>query len=223
MLQDRIEEGEADLREVAERMPRMVAEIERMEALIRHLLEVSTRGELVLSAEGIDPLVAGVLRRLEGLASQRKTIVRFAGGSDRLLHLDRIRIERAIENLVRNAIEAAAEGGGNVSISTRDDPHSTVIVVDDDGPGIRPEDRSQVFLLHTTSKRGGTGLGLPLAQEDISRHGGAVEVLSRPGGGARFVVHLPLEVPGTRDVDPARRDVLAPPGEAVPRSGEPPR
>ena len=64
-------------------------------------------------------------------------------------------------------------------------------LVDDDGPGIRPEERSDVFVLYTTSKRGGTGLGLPLAREDVRRHGGEIEVLARPGGGARFVVHLP--------------------------------
>ena len=98
---------------------------------------------------------------------------------------------QTLHNLLRNAIEAAATGGGHVLVTTRDDPHSTVVVVDDDGPGIRPEERSDVFVLYTTSKRGGTGLGLPLAREDVRRHGGEIEVLARPGGGARFVVHLP--------------------------------
>ena len=119
--------------------------------------------------------------------------IQFAPGSDRMLALDRVRMERALHNLVRNALEAAAEGGGNVWITTRDDPHSTVVVIDDDGPGIKPEDRSRVFVIYTTGKRGGTGLGLPLAREDIVRHGGEIEVLSRPGGGARFVVYLPIE------------------------------
>ena len=101
-----------------------------------------------------------------------------------------------MHNVVRNALEAAQD---RVWITTRDDPHSTVIEVDDDGPGVRPEDRSEVFVVYSTGKRGGTGLGLPLAREDIRRHGGEIEVLARPGGGARFVIHLPLEVMSEAD------------------------
>lgn len=104
-----------------------------------------------------------------------------------------MRIDRALENVVRNAIEAAAEGGHRVWISTRDDPHSTVIVIDDDGPGIKPQDLSQVFVLYNTGKRGGSGLGLPLAQEDVRRHGGEIEAKSRHGGGAQFLVYLPAD------------------------------
>ena len=93
--------------------------------------------------------------------------------------------------------------GGHVVVTTRDDPHSTVIVVDDDGPGIPPADRAALFELFFTRKRGGTGLGLPLAQRAIHDHGGELEVLDRPGGGARFVVHLPVAgdaaTPGRRD------------------------
>jgi signal transduction histidine kinase len=106
---------------------------------------------------------------------------------------------------VRNAIEAAGRGG-HVQIVTRDDPHSTVIMVDDDGPGIAPDDRARVFELFWTRKRGGTGLGLPLAQRAVESHGGEIEVLARPGGGARFVIHLPLPgepLPGEASPDEA--------------------
>ena len=88
-------------------------------------------------------------------------------------------------------------------VTTRDDPHATVLVVDDDGPGIRAEDRSGVFVLYRTGKRGGTGLGLPLAREEVRQHGGEIEALPRPGGGARFVIYLPIEASGAA----ARPDV----------------
>ena len=48
-----------------------------------------------------------------------------------------------------------------------------------------------MFEIFWTSKRGGTGLGLPLARTTVERHGGELEVLDRPGGGSRFVIHLP--------------------------------
>jgi signal transduction histidine kinase len=131
---------------------------------------------------------------MEGTARAGKVAIRFQPGSRRVLPLDRRLMDRAIHNVVRNAVEAAAPGG-HVWISTRDDPHSTVVVVDDDGPGIRPEDRSRIFELFWTRKRGGTGLGLPLARRAVESHGGELEVLDRPGGGARFVIHLPVEGP----------------------------
>ena len=148
----------------------------------------------------VDEIVSGVVDRLEGLAGSQGVRVQVRPGSARTLRLDRVRIDRALENVVRNAIEAAAEGGHHVWIGSRDDPHSTVIVVEDDGPGIKPQDLSQVFLLYNTGKRGGSGLGLPLAQEDVRRHGGEIEAKARHGGGAQFLVYLPADgEPGSAD------------------------
>ena len=197
LLRERMDDPEIGRDEIRNRTDRMIAETHRVERLIEHLLEVSRRDELECGRERIDVILAGIVERMEGMAQKLACRIAFAPGSDRTLALDRVRMERSLHNLVRNALEAAAEGGGNVWITTRDDPHSTVVVIDDDGPGIKPEDRSRVFVIYTTGKRGGTGLGLPLAREDILRHGGEIEVLSRPGGGARFVVYLPIE--------PARR------------------
>lgn len=196
LLREGLDEPGVSLSEVRARTEKMLAEARRLEALVTHLLEVSRGGPLELSAQALDPLVREVVERLEGTSRAARVTLAFEGGSRRRLALDRVRIDRAVHNLLRNAIEAAAEGGRHVWVSTRDDPHSTVLVVDDDGPGIRPEDRSRVFVVYSTGKRGGTGLGLPLAREDIGRHGGEIEVLARPGGGARFVVYLPPEPPG---------------------------
>lgn len=189
---------------VRRRADKMISETRRMEALITHLLEVSRGGRLEPAPERLDAIVRDVVERLEGTARAAGCSIEFRPGSSRTLGLDRVRIDRAVHNLVRNAVEASAAGGGHVWLTTRDDPHSTVLVVDDDGPGIRPEDRSNVFVVFSTGKRGGTGLGLPLAREDVRRHGGEIEVLARPGGGARFVLHLPPQpVPATGWAGPA--------------------
>jgi PAS domain S-box-containing protein len=189
LLRERIDDLPRE--QIAAKADAMIAELRRMESLVAHLLEVSRGGPPNLAPERVDEIVAAVLARLEGLAAATGARVSSRPGSRRVLPLDRPRIERAVENLVRNAVEAAGRGG-HVEVVTRDDPHSTVVVVDDDGPGIAPEDRARVFELFWTRKRGGTGLGLPLAQRAVESHGGEIEVLARPGGGARFVVHLPL-------------------------------
>ncbi len=193
LLREVLDDETITREDIRARTDRMLSESQRLERLVVHLLEVSRGGTLELGPAQIDPIVSGVLQRLEGLARSTGCRIVFEPGSHRVLQLDRVRIDRAVENVLRNAIEASTEGGHQVWITTRDDPHSTVIVIDDDGPGIRPEDRSMVFVVYTTGKRGGTGLGLPLAREDIRRHGGQIEALPRPGGGARFVIHLPPE------------------------------
>jgi PAS domain S-box-containing protein len=191
LLAERLRDDRVPREDLARSFERAVAETRRMEDLVTHLLEVSREDRLQLLPCAIDDLVAAVVERLDGMARTMSCRLVFQPGSSRALQLDPRRVDRALHNVLRNALEAAATGGRHVWVTTRDDPHSTVVVVDDDGPGIRPEDRSDVFVVYTTGKRSGTGLGLPLAREDIRRHGGEIEVLSRPGGGARFVVHLP--------------------------------
>ena len=186
-------DGDATRDDLVRRAEKALAESRRLERLVTHLLEVSRGGPLEIVPARVDPIVADVVDRLEGLAETHGVRVQVQAGSGRMLPLDRVRIDRAVENVVRNAIEAAAEGGHRVWISTRDLPHSTVIEIDDDGPGINPQDLSQVFVLYSTGKRGGSGLGLPLAREDVRRHGGEIEAKARHGGGAQFLIYLPAE------------------------------
>lgn len=170
----------------------MLAEMRRVDDLVTHLLEVSRGGPPTREPVRIDDVASRVVDRLRATAERAGVVLGLRCASARTLRLDPVRIDRALHNLVRNAIEAAPRGG-HVWVATRDDPHSTVVVVDDDGPGIPAADRPRMFELFFTRKRGGTGLGLPLARRAIQDHGGEIEVLDRPGGGARFVVHLPAD------------------------------
>lgn len=191
LLRERLADPEASREDLLRKADAMIAEAARMESLIQNLLEVSRGGAPVCEDERIDELIATAVRRLEPAAQELGVRVWVTPGSARFLPLERTRIERALQNLIENAIDAAGENG-NVWLTSRDDPHSTVVVVEDDGPGISPEERTRVFELFWTNKRGGTGLGLPLARRAIESHGGELEVMDRPGGGTRVVVHLPI-------------------------------
>jgi PAS domain S-box-containing protein len=192
LLRERLEDPKASRADLVAKTDAMIAELRRMDELVTHLLEVSRGRPPSLEPARIDPVVARVVERLAPTAKKAGVSLRFEPGSKRTLSLDPARIDRALHNLVRNAVEAAPRGG-HVVVATRDDPHSTVVVVDDDGPGIPPKDRPRLFELFYTTKRGGTGLGLPLALRAVEDHGGELEVLNRPGGGARFVAHLPID------------------------------
>jgi PAS domain S-box-containing protein len=192
LLRERLEDPEASRADLVSKTDAMIAELKRMDELVTHLLEVSRGRPPALERARIDSVVDRVVRRMAETAKKAGVSLRSEPGSKRTLSLDPARLDRALHNLVRNAVEAAPRGG-HVTVATRDDPHSTVVVVDDDGPGIPLAERSRLFELFFTTKRGGTGLGLPLAKRAVEDHGGELEVLDRPGGGARFVVHLPLE------------------------------
>ena len=107
------------------------------------------------------------------------------------LPLERSRMERAFVNLIGNALEAMPEGG-RIRIAAALDDGSAVVQVEDNGPGIAPEIRAQLFQPFVSAgKRNGLGLGLALTRQTILEHGGEIWVESEPGRGARFTFRLP--------------------------------
>ncbi|HEY5954476.1 MAG TPA: cyclic nucleotide-binding domain-containing protein, partial [Terrimicrobiaceae bacterium] len=97
-------------------------------------------------------------------------------------------------NLLDNAADAAGEAG-EVSIRTRRDDNQTVVEITDNGTGIPPENLSRVFEPFFTTKGvgSGRGLGLTISQGIVGdRHGGEIEIESKPGE-TRFIVRLPIQ------------------------------
>jgi PAS domain S-box-containing protein len=97
-------------------------------------------------------------------------------------------------NLVTNAAQALAPGGGEVALSLSAGDGEVVAEVRDDGTGMDDEVRARLFEPFFTTKQGGrgAGLGLPIVQGIVARHGGRIEVESAPGRGATFRVTLPV-------------------------------
>jgi signal transduction histidine kinase len=94
-------------------------------------------------------------------------------------------------NLISNAIEAMPDGG-EIEISGWREGDSVRIEVADNGPGISPEIRGQLFQPFVThGKKNGLGLGLALSRQSVLDHGGDIGVENRPGGGALFVIRIP--------------------------------
>ena len=108
---------------------------------------------------------------------------------------------QAFLNLLRNAA-AALDGQGTITLRSRavtnftigDVRHRVIAIleIEDDGPGIPKDMQDSVFYPLVTSRPDGTGLGLPAAQELISRHGGLIEFDSRPGRTV-FIMRIPLD------------------------------
>jgi signal transduction histidine kinase len=105
------------------------------------------------------------------------------------LLLDRLRIKQVFINLLTNAIEASPDGR-TVKIRYCTRGGELIVEVADRGPGIAFEIRKDIFLPFFTTRKEGTGLGLPIVKKIIEAHKGSLEVLDNLNG-ATFRVRLP--------------------------------
>jgi signal transduction histidine kinase len=184
----------------------LVGDVARFQGLVEDLLEISRfdAGAIRLHLE--DLLVAEFVRQAVAVSSMPQTKVVVSERAEGLIMRgDRRRLARVLANLIDNA---RVHGGGAPAIVVSEaegegEPLAHVwIAVEDDGPGVPPEERSLVFerfargaVAGRRSSSDGAGLGLSLVDEHVRMHGGRVWVEDRPDGqpGARFVLELPAE------------------------------
>jgi two-component system OmpR family sensor kinase len=113
---------------------------------------------------------------------------------------DEARLRQVVSNLVGNAI-THTPAGTPVRIGVGTDGGESVLVIEDEGPGLSPEEKARVFdrFYRADASRaratGGAGLGLAIVRSIVTAHGGRVEVRSAPGKGAAFQVRLPATDP----------------------------
>jgi two-component system OmpR family sensor kinase len=123
---------------------------------------------------------------------------------------DAARLRQVLDNLLANA-RAHTPAGTRVTVRVGRTDDRGIVEVDDDGPGLAPEDAARVFerFYRTDESRsrrsGGTGLGLAIVAAIVEAHGGEVSLRTAPGAGARFTIELPL-APGRAVPDAAAPD-----------------
>jgi len=100
--------------------------------------------------------------------------------------IDREQIKRLLNNLLKNALEAAPNRRCEVRMATRRQDERAVLEIADNGPGLSAEAREKLFQMNFTTKREGSGLGLVTVKRIVEEHGGTIEVESEAGKGTRF-------------------------------------
>ncbi len=165
-------------------------EAEALEAVIRRFTDLIRLEELRLGPTDLKPLLDRVIAR-EGRGHDRVRVCLRPLEPPFLIQADEEMLERALENLVRNAVTAAEAGGGTVEIRVERGEHELELLVEDDGPGLAPDYPGEIRPFYSTSP-GGLGLGLPLARKVVLLHGGVLRLEPRDPRGARVTVVLPL-------------------------------
>jgi two-component system, NtrC family, nitrogen regulation sensor histidine kinase NtrY len=137
--------------------------------------------------------IGAVLRRV--LSLEERWPVALVVGGEITLQADADQLEQLLINLVRNAVDAAMETGGNVRVGWSGSDSSLNVFVEDEGPGVA--ETSNLFVPFFTTKPGGTGIGLVLCREIAEAHCGRLILENRAGGGCRALLQLPTSVPAT--------------------------
>jgi len=144
----------------------------------------------------------------DSLARDRRISFQVEASGPVEAQVDAEKLERVLLNLLSNAFKFTPEGG-RVSCVLQREAGRARLVVEDTGPGVPVEMREHIFerfrqVEEGPNRRfGGTGLGLAIARDFVALHGGSIRAEETPGGGARFVVDLPLQAPEGATVLPA--------------------
>lgn len=173
---------------------------ERMHALIADIAELSQieTGNISLDVRDVrlSPVVEETFIALSAKAAERRVALINEVGSDALVHVDPMRLEQMLTNLIDNAIKFNREAG-TVTVSVSAGSDRSFVSVTDTGEGIVPESLNRIFERFyridrgRTRNVGGTGLGLAIVKHLARLHGGDVAVSSQLGLGTTFSLELP--------------------------------
>ncbi|KPJ63147.1 MAG: hypothetical protein AMS15_01500 [Planctomycetes bacterium DG_23] len=176
-------------------------EVNRLNEIIEKLIEFAQPPELNIREENVHLVLKEVLQLFEKeLVAANIKVVKNYSDSSIAVPMDSERVKEAMDNVVKNAIEAMPQGG-TLTLSTSDLDSRPggleeaneffQIQIEDTGCGIPEEHLSEVFTPFFTTKTQGLGLGLSISQRIVSDHGGSIRVSSVENQGSKFFIFLP--------------------------------
>lgn len=186
-------------REVQNAFDVVTEKIQTLQQTVLDLLEISRidADSAAVTFERVE--LRPFLNRLMDLHETDGTLLCVADDAPQTFSADRRRLAQALGNVLANA---SAYGGGAVAVYVETEGPELRFLIDDRGPGVDPSERDAIFGRFARGDAGvrsgsasGTGLGLALAAEQVALHGGRIWAEDAPGGGARFVIALPVERP----------------------------
>lgn len=190
---------DAEHDDVREAAARGLEEIDRATQLVQTLLTIRAGDHAALRLHrqqtSIDQLLTNLVELFVPAAEDRKLALRMEPGLSLTLNVDRELLTQAVSNLLDNAL-AYTRPGGRVNVRLQGEGTGVVIIVEDNGPGLLPEELETVWDRYTRGsaarpKTSGMGLGLSLVRSIAMAHGGNAGCQNRESGGALFWIYIP--------------------------------
>ena len=167
-------------------------ETDRINESIEQFLKMARPPALQKTAGNLNDCLEHVLELFAARALQKNIIINKDLKTLPMMNFDSQLCRQAILNILENALDAIP-AGGDIAIKTYVKSKKIYIEISDNGPGISDELKSRIFDMYFTTKDSGTGMGLPSVLMTVKEHGGTVDVLDNPGGGAIFRLEFPIE------------------------------
>lgn len=183
LLSEDLPEGEAQAM-----LQTITGEIRRLEQLTSRYLDLSRRRQPILVPTHPLQLARQVLQVEEEALRRADVSAEVSGSEGEVVELDADALNRALRNLILNAVEAGAQ---HIQIAVEQLQSEVRLIIRDDGPGLTPEQIEQVFEPFYTTKAKGTGLGLAISRQELEETGGQLLCAGAEDGGAVFTLILP--------------------------------
>jgi len=180
--------------EIREKVRAIVDETDKVTAQLNEFINYSRPREVRRAKLALNSVVNEVMRALAYDIEEKK--IRFESrGEPMAIEADEQMLRQVLFNLVFNAIQAVGENGRIQIVTQKINTAEAVIEVRDDGPGVPPERRQEIFKPYFTTNQKGTGLGLAVVQQIVLAHGWEIECLPNDPKGAIFrITHLKVMV-----------------------------
>ena len=165
-------------------------ELERLTRLLNELLSFARPSSLTMVEHDVVAVVRQVMEVERPLAMARDIELQLHGDGGALpAEIDAGKVHQIVQNLVRNAIEAAPPGG-HVKVALATTLTDLMIAIADDGPGMAPEVVARIYEPFFSTKEAGTGMGMAIVHSLVTQHGGVIDIASRAGA-TTITVALP--------------------------------
>jgi signal transduction histidine kinase len=166
------------------------SETSRINRIVQQFLEFARPPQLAVRPVDLATLLAEVTASAAAMAGARDITLETTvdGAGEAVVDPDQLR--QALDNLLRNAIDASPKGSVVALYASRAG-HGHRITVEDHGPGIAADHLPRIFDLYFTTKADGTGVGLAVTHQIVEAHGGTLEVDTELGRGTRMIIDLP--------------------------------
>ena len=169
------------------------AEVKRMQSILDEFLHFVRGPAVAPRPVELNTLLESMIEFMAPEANDEGISLRFYPGQEvGLFEVDPDLFRAMIVNLVRNALQAC-DVGDEVLVSTLRQGSEVLIRVTDTGPGMDQETQKDAFQPYFSTKKGGTGLGLPIVRRVVEEHGGSIHLSSEAGKGTQFTLLFPTQ------------------------------